>query len=179
MSGFPRPADAYFLRGVPISPATPANGDAPVYDSATDEYAPAAAGGTLTTLSSFITAAVSLPNGTITEVTSLDLTAGTWFVIATVLNSTESIACPVDFWLDSVSGAKSAAPYGGNGITQNAAGTSSFFVEASGTVTALITLTGSQTVYLNAIAQGQNGSLAYENGEAVGGATGMIAIKTA
>ena len=179
MSGFPRPADAYFLRGVPISPATPANGDAPVYDSATDEYAPAAAGGTLTTLSSFITASLSLPNGTITEVTSLDLTAGTWFVIATVLNATEALTCDIDFWLDSVSGAKSAAPYGGSGLTQNVTGTTSFNPEVSGTVTALITLTGSQTVYLNAIAQGQNGSLAYENGEAVGGATGMIAIKTA
>lgn len=132
----------------------------------------------LATASSFITASLGLTENVITEVTSVDLTAGTWLVLATALNSTESLSTTVDIWLDSVSGAKSASPYGGSGLTQNAAGITSYAPETGITIIALITLTTDQTVYMNAVAVSQAGSLAAVNGQNVGGATGMVAIQT-
>lgn len=126
---------------------------------------------------SFITADVTLNNNTPTEVTSLDLTAGTWLIIATLMNSSEGIGCNIDFWLDSVSGAISASPYGGNGITQNVTGTTSYYPQTTGTVVAVVALTNAKTVYLNAEAIGQNGVATVSNTSGVGGCTGMVAVQ--
>ena len=126
---------------------------------------------------SFITADVTLNNSTPTEVTSLDLTAGTWLIIATLMNSSEAIGCDIDFWLDSVSGAISASPYGGSGITQNVTGTTSYYPETTGSVVAIIALTSAQTVYLNAEAIGQNGVATAANAGGVGGSTGIVAVQ--
>lgn len=136
-------------------------------------------GGALATKSTFVTANVNLANDVDTEVTSVDLTAGTWLVIATALNATEGATCDIDIWLDSVSGAISASPYGSGGLTQNTPATTAFSPQSVGVVVALVVLTAPQTVYLNAVAEGQNGVLNVTNQSSIGGATGIVAVKVA
>jgi len=133
---------------------------------------PAAPSVSLTTASSFITASVSVASGTNTEITSVSLGAGTWLISFQGAFGPTSSGSGFDVWI----GPNSASTTGIYGAATNTGTTSADFGGAAGS--AIVTLAGTTTVYLNANA-GAAGLIHYAGSSAlaVANVTGLTAVK--
>jgi len=155
------------LQGVNISSTAPTTSQVLTYNGTS--WAPATAGGgALTTVSSFITAEITITSGTKTNITSVSLTAGTWLINYQASFDIQSATTRLqaEFWI----GTSSASTTGYlAGFDAGASGANTMGL-SSGAGTYIYTIASTTTIYLNTLMYG-SGILQYV--EAAGWNTGL------
>ncbi len=145
-----------------------------------DHGLPAAPSPALTSDSSYITATVTLVASTPTNLTSLSLGAGTWLIHAQANVLNEAAATMAwGIWITTTSaGAGTTAITGADcDISENSAG---YAPATTLSLTGVITLSGTTTVYLVSEASQSNAVIQYHGyNYAEPNITGMIAVKIA
>jgi hypothetical protein len=129
-----------------------------------------------TVVESYIGTNVTLSLNTIVNITSVSLTPGTWLVTGRALTENQSPA-PIDIWLGPTSASTTNA-YAGTTVGDSGALTNN---ETEGSVTKVITLGSTTTVYLTGYSAGQNSTANAKcfSQSTVPNASGITAVKIA
>ena len=130
----------------------------------------------LTYVESFIVSPVTLTASSITNITSVSLTAGTWLVLGRMYVTTNSASQSIiDMWLGTSSASTTGALAAAGAITGLASSTNGQTIELS----KVLVVGTTENVYLNAIAGQTSGAQAVSTTESLGSVTGITAVRIA
>ena len=150
------PANGYGIAGFAANPMTPAV--------------------SLTEVESFIISPVTLTASSITNITSVSLTAGTWLVLGRMYVTTNSASQSIiDMWLGTSSASTTGALAAAGAITGLASSTNGQTIELS----KVLVVGTTENVYLNVIAGQTSGAQAISTTESLGSVTGISAVRLA